>query len=185
MKNEQLMWLDIETTGLDPIRNVILEVGLVVTDLDLKPLDEMSVVIFEGYYPDHFRNLDPFIRSMHMKNGLIKESHEHGITLREAQEKIEAFLLSHEVNPSLDPPCGSSVHFDRNFISEHMPEVDEMFHYRNIDISTMKELCRRYNPALFAKAPVLDKELVLHRAIPDIRDTLGEAKFYLDNFLFI
>lgn len=185
MDHGQLMWLDIETTGLDDIRNVILEIGFVVTDLDLNILDSISVVLWHDYYQEHFDNCDPFVKAMHDKSGLFVECAEKGITLDAAGKALSGWLSEWKVDPTQDPVCGSSVHFDRGFMSEHLPDIDAMFFYRDIDISSIKELCRRYNPDLFARLDETTTPKKLHRVLPDIQDTLGEAQFYLDNFLFI
>ena len=120
---------------------------------------------------------------MHTKSGLWEEAVTQGIRPQAAVTGLVNWLIKYDVN-NTEPLCGSSVQFDRNWLDYHMPEVISHFSYRNIDISTVKELCRRYNPELYKKIAVDVVPLKDHRVMSDLDDTIAEFKFYRDNFLF-
>lgn len=181
---ERFFWIDIETTGLDPYNELLLEVGFRITDVDLNLLAEHDWQLMEPYYDDKFQNLDDFILKMHTKSGLIEDCYDHGMPINKASADMTDWLREQGVTKS-DPMCGSSVQFDRLFMGEHLPLVHDLFSYRNIDISTIKELCRRLNPAIYSRIDESTSKRELHRALPDLADTISEASFYFDNFLFL
>lgn len=168
-----LAWVDLETTGLDPQNDVILEIGVQLT------LDDLTFVNSDSAVIQHFGTLalPDLVQKMHTKNGLLAELR-YGEPLAEAELRMIALL---QALPEPSPMCGSSVHFDRGFLKKHMPRLEAMFHYRNIDISTVKELAARWlpmNPTLASiPVPVPQK---LHRVDPDLEDTIAEASFYRD-----
>jgi len=174
-----LLLCDLETTGLDPRDDLILEVGFVITTLDFKMVAMFTEVVDPGHQI-WWGGLDTWVQQTHKNSGLRDaidngKGRDVGDVEADLCEWYEEWFGEAKV-----PLVGSSVHFDRGFLVEHMPEFAEQVHYRNIDFSSVKELCRRYNPEVYAKLP---RKKELHRAIPDLEDTVGEARFYVDNFL--
>ena len=181
---DRFIWVDIETTGLIPEECELLEIAFIVTDVvEFRTLFEQSWVITPGFELTE-SNVDPFIWDMHTKSGLIKECNNSSLTISQASKDIMDRLQSLEVTRA-DPLCGSSVAFDRSFLLGHMPSVAAEFSYRNIDISSIKELCKRMNPELYIKLEKYTVKREIHRAIPDLEDTIAEAGFYADNFLIL
>lgn len=176
-----LVWIDTETTGLDPLTVQVLELGLMVTDLDLDPIATFDIVI--GHEDINYES--DFVRQMHVKSGLDAECRGSRVTVNEAENGALAFLDSVGVPHGAPPMCGSSVQFDRLMVERHMPRLFGHFHYRNIDTSSIKETCRRYNPKVYAALDEHTSPAKLHRVIPDLGDTLNEYHFYLENFLFV
>lgn len=194
MSNElQLMpWVDVETFGLDPEKDMLIEVGIKVTDIDLNVITEGHWLIWGPYHKQRLSRLRidaengnenaQFVWTMHTNNGLFREAAEYGLPAHQVEDEIVSWMKRNEVTGF--PMCGSSVDFDRKFLLEWMPEVVDQFHYRVIDNSTVKELCRRYNPELFKKVP--EAKYVApewHRTKLCLEDTLTEFKFYRDEFL--
>ncbi len=166
-----MAWVDLETTGLDVDRDVILEVGLAITLDDLTLLQKHSFVVNQPRVTMGMP-IDEFVRTMHTKNGLLVE-HETGIYL----DRVEARLI--EIMQTFDTPpplCGSSVHFDRAFMKRYMPAWEACFHYRNIDTSTNKELVERW--PVFRGDVVRPTPLKLHRVNPDLTDSIAEMRYY-------
>ena len=185
MTEGRLVWTDIETSGLDPDECQMLEVGFRITDLELNTLAEKSVLIWNDTWVELLTEdkVNPLVWNMHIKSELWVDAALYGITLDVATEMLLDWFEENDVD-NTEPLCGSSVQFDRGWLEAHMPEVISKFSYRNIDISSVKELCRRYNPVLYAK---LDTEILpkkAHRVLSDLDDTISEFKFYRDNFLF-
>lgn len=188
---DRFVWVDIETTGLEPTSDVVLEIGVVITDVNLREIDSRAVQIWDTplydtrhEYMAKYEN-DRFVFDMHTKSGLWDDCMNNGTTQHDAERIIAEFLLRHGVEK--EPMCGSSVHFDRGFLAEQYPAIAACFGYRNIDISTIKEVCMRLNPDLYAK---LDGDhrapkRGLHRAIPDIEDTINEFRWYSEEFLIL
>lgn len=182
---DRFIWIDIETTGLNPEEELLLEVGFRITDIELNLLGERDWQIWDTPSYDE-RELDSFILNMHTKSGLLDDCQDHGSTLDEVCGDMQDWLSGWGVNKS-DPMCGSSVQFDRSWMGIHLPLVHDMFSYRNVDISTVKELCRRLNPVLYGKidSDVKTSKREIHRALPDLQDTCSEAGFYFENFLWL
>lgn len=181
---DRLIWTDIETTGLDKEKEVLLEVGFRVTDLELKYVKGFSALIWMPNYSFKIAHADDFVKKMHAKNVLFEDAEEHGKPI----DQVGADLLKWATKLGVtkeDPLCGSSVQFDREWLTYLFPEVMDLFSYRNIDNSSVKELCRRYNPVLYDKLEEDTKPQKIHRVAPDLTDTINEAKFYLDNFLWV
>lgn len=183
MAKAELPWIDLETTGLNAESEVILEIGIALTDKWGTVIDSDSWVVHDSGWDGVIEAADPYVKEMHKKSGLF-DSIAAGVALEmnDAEVAVLDFLDAHEVKHGELPMCGSSVGFDRSFLFTHMPTLHNNFHYRNIDVSTIKELCRRLSPDLFARLP---EKRELHRALPDLDETLAEYKFYLENFLFI
>lgn len=181
--DELLPWVDTETFGLDPQMDPIVELGIKVTNLDLEVMFENSWLVWSPAYEMIFKDLQhnedfQYVKNMHTKNGLWDAAQESGRPIFMVQKEATSWL--EQVNCTGLPMCGSSVNFDRNHLLAQMPILASKFHYRIIDNSTLKELCRRYNPDLYEKLPP-KKEV--HRVNPDLLETIEEFRFYRNEFL--
>ena len=171
---DKLVWIDLEMTGLDPERDLILEIAALVTDDDL-------VIVAEGpdivvHQPSAALDaMDPVVVKMHDDSGLRKAVEASTVSLEEAGAAVLAFLQQHLPVPRTVPLCGNSIATDRGFLVRHLPEVDAFFHYRSIDVSTVKELCRRWYPQAYEAAPAKAGH---HRALDDIRESVAELAYY-------
>ncbi len=169
-----LGWIDLEMTGLDPERDLILEIAALVTDDNL-------VIVAEGpdivvHQPSAALDaMDPIVVKMHDDSGLGKAVEASTVSLEEAGAAVLAFLQQHLPAPGTVPLCGNSIATDRGFLVRHLPEVDAFFHYRSIDVSTVKELCRRWYPEVMLGAPA---KTSTHRALEDIRESVAELRYY-------
>lgn len=168
----KFVWVDIETTGLDSEKEVILELGLTVTNDSLEILRCFSSVVWADSFV--VGNAGPEVFQMHRQSGLLDEI-PSAPGLEWVQKQALAFLSGQGLNPGEHPMCGSSVHFDRQFLKVHMPLLEEWFFYRNIDVSTLKELIKVWSPELTLNAPAA---LKMHRAGADLEDTINELRFY-------
>lgn len=189
---ERFVWIDTETTGLYPQKGVPLELGFIITDLDLNLIDKAHWLIYEdkwdGQKMYEAPNVDQFVLDMHDKSGLWKELEiGHGEPLTFVQNEATLWLRDNGVKDQKDPMCGSSVQFDRLWAEEWFENVFNLFSYRNIDISTLKELMKRFAPDIYAEmAESADySKRELHRVIPDLEDTIAEFKFYRKEFLYV
>ncbi len=169
-----LAWIDLEMTGLDPERDLILEIATLVTDDNL-------VIVAEGpdlvvHQPSAALDaMDPVVVKMHDDSGLRKAVESSTVSLEEAGAAVLSFLRQHLPEPLTVPLCGNSIATDRGFLVRHLPEVDAWFHYRSIDVSTVKELCRRWYPQAYEAAPAKAGH---HRALDDIRESVAELAYY-------
>jgi len=169
------MWCDLEMTGLDPDRDVIVELALVATTLDLEPVDAgIDVVVHQD--DEALAAMDDFVRAMHTRSGLLDAIRASTVSLDDAGAQAMAYLRGH-VAERTTPLCGNSIGMDRRFLARYLPGVDEYLHYRSIDVSTVKELARRWFPDQFRKRP--DKREG-HRALADIRESIEELRYYRD-----
>lgn len=189
-----LVWVDIETTGLDPNRDSILEVGLAITDpLGDSPDRWSDIPVWSMAVSVNVERLkaevDPLVLDMHTNSGLWVEC--STLTLSGQFSAAEAYVVEDAAVRWLTemgvirgavPMCGSSVHFDRAFLSNQMPDLAAHFHYRNLDTSTIKNVCRYVNPSVYDAVPEKKNK---HRALPDIRESIDEYKFYLDNLIHV
>jgi oligoribonuclease len=172
-----LVWLDMEMTGLDPDRDRILEIAIVVTDSRLAIVAEGPVVVVRQ--PDRVLDaMDEWNRSTHGRSGLIDRVRAAGVAEADAEERLLAFLAGH-VPAKASPMCGNSICQDRRFLARWMPRLEAYFHYRNLDVSTLKELIRRWRPEL-ARGIVKQGK---HEALADIYESIEELKYYRENFL--
>lgn len=174
---DQLVWTDIETTGLEVGTEVLLEVGFVLTDLNLNILDEVHWVLWDDAHQIAVDRMPEFVREMHTKNGLLAEAKESGIPCSQFTGELFALMRAWGIN-SDDPLCGSTVQFDRAHLTHLDPESMDKFSYRNIDVSSFKETVRRYKPAAYNRMQVEIIPRKKHRTKPDLRDTLEEFNFY-------
>ncbi len=172
-KDDRIVWIDLEMTGLDPDRHVIVEVAALVTDAELNILDEgIDLVIHAS--DDELAEMDDFVTNMHDSSGLTEQIKASTVTLEEAEEAVLEFVEKHcaDIRP---PLAGNSIATDRTFIRAYMPRLDERLHYRMIDVSTIKELTRRWFPKAYYNQP--DKGLA-HRALADIVESIRELDYY-------
>jgi oligoribonuclease len=172
-----LVWLDMEMTGLDPDRDRIIEIAIVVTDSQLNALSQAPVLVV--HQADAvLEAMDDWNKSTHARSGLIDKVKASTLNERVAEEQLLAFLAQH-VPAKTSPMCGNSICQDRRFLARHMPRLEAYFHYRNLDVSTLKELVKRWKPEI-AKGLVKQGK---HEALADIHESIGELKYYREHFL--
>jgi oligoribonuclease len=168
----RLIWIDLEMTGLRPEEDVILEIATVVTDKNLELLAEGPVLAVRQD-PARLAGMDAWNQNHHRASGLVDRVLASDVDTAEAERRTLAFLSRH-VLPGASPMCGNSVCQDRRFLARLMPDLERFFHYRNLDVSTLKELARRWSPALLA---AYQKES-RHRALSDVYDSIEELRYY-------
>ena len=173
LKNEPFVWLDLEMSGLDPRRHTILEIACVVTDGDLKVLSEMQNIVIK-HDQKVLQEMDKWCTEQHYKSGLLDQVNKSETSLSKAEEETLRFLKKF-CKDSKSPLCGNSIWVDRLFLKKYMPKLEQFFHYRNIDVSSIKELAVRWAGLKFEK-----KES--HRALDDVYESIEELKFYRNNF---
>jgi oligoribonuclease len=174
-----LVWVDMEMTGLSPETDSIIEVAVVVTDLNLNILAEGPV--FAIHQPDEKLNaMDSWNKSTHGRSGLIDRVRASNITEADAEVALVDFL-KHFVPSGKSPMCGNSICQDRRFMARNMPKLEAFFHYRNLDVSTLKELCRRWKPELVSGFKKHQK----HTALADILESIEELRYYREHFIKI
>lgn len=174
-----LIWIDLEMTGLEPETDVIIEIATIVTDGQLNVLAEGPVLAI--HQPDSIiDNMDEWNTKTHGNSGLVQRVKDSKINEQEAVKQTIEFLQQY-IGKGISPMCGNSVHQDRRFLNKYMPELEDFFHYRNIDVSTLKELARRWAPE---KLTGLEKK-GSHQALDDIRESIDEMKFYRQNIMSI
>ena len=172
--NDRLVWIDCEMTGLDIGSDALIEIAALVTDGELQVLGEgVDVVIrTEDAKLDGMIEL---VRDMHERSGLTKEVRNSTVTLAEAERMVLDYIRQYVPDPGTAPLAGNSIATDRMFITRDMPELDSHLHYRMVDVSSVKELCRRWYPRIFYAKP--DKGLA-HRALADIEESIRELRYY-------
>ena len=173
--NGRMVWIDLEMTGLDPHTDEIVEIAAIVTDAELNELDEgISIVIKPSDEP--LANMDDVVVKMHNESGLIHEI-PNGTTLDDAQTRVLAYVKGHVPEARKAPLAGSSVYVDRGFLARYMPELDAHMHYRLVDVSSIKELTKRWYPRAYFNTP---EKTGNHRALADIRESIAELRYYRD-----
>lgn len=175
MSNSQLhlVWMDLEMTGLQPEQDRILEIAVLVTDADLNIVAEgPELVIHQS--EEQLALMDEWNRKTHGNSGLIERVRASTVTEAEAEAEVLAFLRKH-VGKRVAPLAGNSIHQDRRFLAKYMTDVDAYLHYRLVDVSSLKELARRWFPETYAAVP---KKSERHRALEDIRGSVEELRFY-------
>lgn len=167
-----LIWIDMEMSGLNPETERILELAVVITDAQLNTVAEAPVLVV--HQPDSVLDaMDNWNRSTHGKSGLIDRVRASTLTEADAESRMVEFLAQY-VPSGVSPICGNSVHQDRRFLVRYMPKLDEFFHYRLIDVSTLKELCRRWKPEVLGGMVKHGK----HEALADIHESIEELRYY-------
>lgn len=170
---EHLVWIDCEMTGLDLDKDCLVEVAVVITDSDLEIVDSGLDVVIKPR-PDSLANMGEFVTNMHTESGLINEF-ESGLDLKAAEQVILEYVKRFVPNPKTAPLAGNSIGTDRMFLNKYMPELDQHLHYRNVDVSSIKELSRRWFPRVYFQLP---KKAGDHRALADILESIQELKYY-------
>lgn len=172
-RSDRLVWIDCEMTGLDLANDALIEVAVVVTDGDLRVLDDgIDLVIHAD--DDALAAMPEVVVRMHADSGLTDEVRAATLTLADAEQQVLDYLRQH-VDPGTAPLCGNSIGVDRGFIARDMPRVNELLHYRMIDVSSIKELARRWYPKAYYNKP--EKGLA-HRALADILESITELRYY-------
>ena len=166
--------MDLEMTGLEPSRHVIVEIATVITDDELQTIAEGPDIVIHAT-PEELEAMDGVVRSMHTRSGLLAAIQSSPVSLAEAGEQTLAFLRAHIAEPRSVPLCGNSIGTDRRFLAAQLPEIENFLHYRSIDVSSVKELCRRWYPDVLAGAP---PKREAHRALEDIRESIAELAYY-------
>jgi oligoribonuclease len=169
-----LVWIDCEMTGLDLQRDALIEVAALVTDPDLNVLgDGVDVVINAD--DALLDGMVDVVRDMHEKSGLTEAVRASKLTVADAEERVLEYIAEHVPDPRTAPLCGNSIATDRGFLSRDMPRLDNHLHYRMIDVSSIKELCRRWYPRVYFGQP---PKGLAHRALADIRESIRELEYY-------
>ena len=177
--DDRLVWIDLEMTGLDVERHRIVELAVIVTDARLAVLaDGLDLVVHQP--PEALAEMDDFVRKMHTKSGLLGEIERSQLSLDDAGKQAVEYITRFVPEPGTAPMCGNSIGVDRRFLDRSLPELDRYLHYRSIDVSSFKELCRRWYPEVYSKRPSKDEE---HRALADVRESIAELRYYREHML--
>ena len=172
--SDRLVWIDCEMTGLDLGSDLLIEVAALVTDSELNVLGEgVDVVI--GATQEQMSRMPDVVREMHASSGLTDEVLASTVTLQEAEQRVLAYVREHVPEAKKAPLCGNSIATDRGFLTRDMPELDSWLHYRMVDVSSVKELARRWYPRVYFNAP---KKGGGHRALADILESVEELRYY-------
>lgn len=173
-KHDRIVWIDLEMTGLDIHKHTIVEVAALITDADLNVLGEgVDVVVHAS--EEELGRMNEFVTNMHESSGLLAEIRESTVILKEAEDAVLELIAKHCDSEHPAPLAGNSIGTDRGFIREYMPRLDEALHYRMIDVSTVKELARRWAPRVYYHQP---EKNMSHRALADIVESIRELDFY-------
>jgi len=175
--NHNLIWIDMEMTGLDPDNDRIIEVAVVITDGQLNTIAESPVLVV-SQSDTVLNGMDKWNQSTHGKSGLIDKVKASRLSEAEVETQMIAFLKQH-IPPRTSPMCGNSICQDRRFMARWMPQLEAYFHYRNLDVSTLKELVKRWKPEIAAGLKKEGK----HEALADIYDSINELKYYREHFI--
>lgn len=173
-KNDRIVWIDCEMTGLDPQKHVIVEIAALVTDADLNILGEGVDIVVHASETD-LAQMDDFVTKMHDSSGLTAEIRESSVDITEAEAMVLDYIREWVPAARQAPLAGNSIAADRGFINRYMPELDQFLHYRMIDVSSLKELARRWYPKVYWGQP---EKGMSHRALADIRESIRELDFY-------
>ena len=172
--NDRLVWIDCEMTGLDLKNDALIEIAALVTDSDLNILgDGVDIVIHAD--ETALAGMPEVVVAMHAASGLTEEVRRSTVTVREAEEQVLAYIREFVPDPRTAPLAGNSIGTDRGYISRDMPELDAHLHYRMIDVSSIKELCRRWYPRIYYAQPAKG---MAHRALADIKESIRELAYY-------
>ena len=174
--SDRLVWIDLEMTGLDPEKERIIEMATIITDSELNVVAEGPVIAV--HQPDTLLDaMDEWCTKTHGASGLTRRVRESDVSESEAEQSTIEFLKKY-VEPGQSPLCGNSIGQDRRFLVKYMPELEAFFHYRNLDVSTVKELARRWRPDVLAGV----QKKGSHLALDDIRDSIAELRHYREHF---
>jgi oligoribonuclease len=177
--DDRLVWLDLEMTGLDVRRHVIVEIAALVTDGALEALDDgIDLIVHQP--PDALAQMDDFVRAMHTRSALLPAIEASTLTLAEAGAQVLEYVRRHVPAAGTAPLCGNSIGVDRRFLDHQLPALDEYLHYRSIDVSSLKELCRRWYPTVYKGRP---GKAETHRALADVRESIAELRYYREHML--
>ena len=169
-----MVWMDLEMTGLDPAKEVIVEIATLITDDELNIIAEGPDLVV--HQPEHLlAAMDPFVVNMHTKSGLLNEIRTSTLSLEEAGRITLDFIKSHVGAPKTVPLCGNSIGTDRRFLAAYLPDIENYLHYRSVDVSTIKELTKRWYPKVGIDRPSKSGQ---HRAMEDIKASVRELQFY-------
>jgi oligoribonuclease len=177
---DRLVWIDLEMTGLDVEREVIVEIACLVTDAELELVDNDGIDLVVHAGDAQLDAMSDFVRAMHVKSGLLDEIRASTVSIDDAGARVLEYLKTHVPEPGVAPLCGNSIGMDRRFLARYLPEIDEYVHYRSIDVSSLKELCRRWYPDAYRKRP---SKTETHRALDDIRESVAELRYYREAIL--
>lgn len=172
-ENDRLVWIDCEMTGLDLEQDELVEIAVVITDFELRVLDPGFQVVIKPS-DSALTNMNEFVTKMHESSGLIEEI-PHGVSLAEAESQTLQYIKQFVPLERKAPLAGNTIGTDRMFLAKYMPGVDQWLHYRNVDVSSIKELSRRWYPRVFFQAPAKDGG---HRALADILESIRELRYY-------
>ena len=173
MNNDRIVWIDCEMTGLDLDNDALIEVAVLITDFDLNQVDDGIDVLIKPE-PAALEQMNDFVRDMHTTSGLLEEL-DGGLTMDDAEAKVLEYVRQHAPEAGKWPLGGNSVGTDRAFLARDMPQLIEHLHYRIIDVSSIKELSRRWYPRVYFNAP---KKGGGHRALADITESIAELRYY-------
>lgn len=172
-----LVWMDLEMTGLDHTSDVIVEIATLITDDELNIVAEGPDIVVQAP-ADALERMDPFVVDMHTRSGLLAQIQASEISLEEAGAATLAFIRQHVPEPRTVPLCGNSIGTDRRFLAAYLPEIEEYLHYRSIDVSSVKELVKRWYPDVATARPHGQGS---HRALDDIRESVRELVYYREH----
>jgi oligoribonuclease len=173
---DRLVWIDCEMTGLDLAKDQLVEIAVIVTEADLTELDSGISIIIRPDDLSILEGMDPVVVDMHTSSGLLDVIPD-GVSLAEAEQQVLAYVRQHVPDARKAPLAGSSVYVDRGFLSRDMPELDAHLHYRLVDVSSVKEISRRWYPRAYFNSP---EKKGNHRALGDIRESIAELRYYRD-----
>jgi len=166
--------MDLEMTGLEPHRHVIVEIATIITDDNLNVIAEGPDLVIHAT-PEQLAEMGDFVTEMHTRSGLLPAINASSVSVRDAEVATLEFMKAHIPDARSVPLCGNSIGTDRRFLEEYMPELENFFHYRNVDVSTIKELARRWHPDVLDAKP---EKATTHRALDDIRESIDELIHY-------
>lgn len=173
---QRFIWLDMEMTGLEPKTDHILEIATIVTDGQLNIIAEgPNIAVFQD--DSVLDKMDEWCQKQHTKSGLVDKVKQSKITVDDAQKQTLDFIKEH-VKPNVSPMCGNTIYQDRRFLYEWMPELEAYFHYRNLDVSTIKELAKIWAPDIYKGVT----KKGMHLALDDIKESIAELQYYRDHF---
>ncbi|HEY3483521.1 MAG TPA: oligoribonuclease [Streptomyces sp.] len=171
---DRLVWADCEMTGLDLRRDALIEIAVLVTDSELRVLDDGVDIVITA--PDELLDgMQPVVREMHANSGLTEAVRASTTTVAEAEQQVLDYLRKHVPEARTVPLCGNSIATDRAFLARDMPELDAFLHYRMVDVSSIKELCRRWYQRVYFSQP---QKGLAHRALADVKESIRELRYY-------